>query len=260
MPESSVIPKLDYGRVERRLVSELAKEIKKRRAEHAVIGLSGGLDSSVAVKLLSKAVPAERIVPVFMPYSSTADSSREDAFLMAKQLRLRLTVKDISPQIDAYFRTEKAADRMRFGNKCARERMSVLYDISMKKGGIVIGTSNRSEITMGYGTLFGDLACAVNPLGSLFKTQIFGFAAYLGIPERIIAKKPSADLWKGQTDEDEMGISYETIDSIAHLYFDRRMKNQEIRRAGFSSAEIKRVVSAYERNSFKREMPYIIKL
>ncbi|MDD3803024.1 MAG: NAD+ synthase [bacterium] len=260
MSVERIVPELDLKKTADSLARELSSEMKKRRAEKAVLGLSGGVDSAVVLKLLSLAVDRDRIHPVFMPYKTTDSSSGKDAKLMAEITGLVLEEKDITSQIDAYFKKELGADKTRFGNKCARERMSVLYDISMREKGIVIGTSNRSEIIMGYGTVFGDLACAVNPLGSLFKSQIFDLAVYLSVPECIVSKKPSADLWKGQTDENDLGLCYKTIDEISYLYFDRKKNVKEIIRLGYRKKDIEKIISAFERNSFKREMPRIIKL
>ncbi|MGE3063282.1 MAG: NAD+ synthase [bacterium] len=260
MTERIILSEINFKKIAEHLSKELALEIKKRKAKKAILGLSGGLDSSVVLKLLTLSLPTEKIHPVFMPYKTTAKSSHDDALLMCSMLKLTLETKEIAPQVDAYFQREKDADRIRFGNKCARERMSVLYDISMREKGIVIGTSNRSEIIMGYGTIFGDLACAVNPLGNLYKSQIFLLAKFLGIPKKIINKKPSADLWKGQTDEKEMGISYKTIDEIAFLCFDRKKNMNEIIKLGYKKSDIETIMKRFESNAFKREMPLIIKL
>jgi NAD+ synthase len=138
--------------------------------------------------------------------------------------------------------------------------MSVLFDRALKYKALVIGTSNRSEIIMGYGTIFGDLACSINPIGKLFKTQIFEFAKFLNIPERIILKKPSADLWVGQTDEGEMGIDYKTVDIISYLYFDKKYTLKKIEKLGIEKEKILKVLSSFEKNRFKRELPKILKI
>lgn len=254
------LPLLNFEKTTEFLKKELKSEFKKRKAKKAVLGVSGGLDSSVVLVLLSMILKKQDIVPVFMPYKTTADSSEKHVNLICAKLGLNYLKKNISKQIDAYFATEKNPERTRIGNKCARERMSVLYDISMKEKGLVVGTSNRSEIIMGYGTIFGDLACAINPIGKIYKTQIFEYAEYLGVPKEIIEKKPSADLWKGQTDEGELGMTYKLIDEISYLYFDKKMTVSGIIKNGYCRKDVERIIAAYERNSFKRTLPLIINL
>jgi len=249
---------LDYDKLTDHLKKELLSEIIKRKAKKVILGISGGLDSSIVLMLLCKTLNKSKIVPVFMPYKTTAYSSERNVQLLCNELKIDYMRKDITKQIDAYFKEEENPQKNRIGNKCARERMSILYDVSMKEKGIVIGTSNRSEIIMGYGTIFGDLACAVNPIGNLYKTQLFEYALYLGVPKQTINKKPSADLWKGQTDEGEMGMSYKTIDEISYFYFDKNLSVCAIIKKGFKQKEIEKVISAFGRNSFKREMPLII--
>ena len=251
---------LNYEKTTKHLIKEIKSEFKCRNAKRAVIGISGGLDSSIVLTLLAMSLGKSKIVPVFMPYRTTSKTSAEDAHLVCAHLSLNYEVKNITKQIDAYFKEEKNPGKNRIGNKCARERMSILYDISMRENGIVFGTSNRSEIVMGYGTIFGDLACAVNPIGSLYKTKLFKYAEYLCIPKRIIEKKPSADLWEGQTDEGDLGLSYKTIDEISYLYFDKKKSLSDVKKQGYREKDVRRVISSFERNAFKRELPLIINL
>ncbi|MEO0289170.1 MAG: NAD+ synthase [candidate division WOR-3 bacterium] len=248
-----------------KLVKGLKKEFKKRNFENSVIGLSGGLDSSVVLSILVKTLDRKNIKPFFMPYRTTSKTSYEDVEILTKKFDIEYETVDITPQIDAYFKDEKERMddhllKLRVGNKCARERMSILFDKSLKYKALVIGTSNRSEIIMGYGTIFGDLACSINPIGKLFKTQIFEFAKFLEIPERIILKKPSADLWVGQTDEGEMGIDYRTIDIVSYLYFDKKFTVEKIEDFGIEKEKILKVISSFEKNRFKRELPKILKI
>ena len=251
---------LNYKKVEKHLISSLKSAFKRRGFTGAVIGISGGIDSAVVLCLLSKALGVENVYSFFMPYKSTSRKSFEDANLVAVHAGVTLTKIDITESVDSYFKNELNPIRMRIGNKCARERMSILYDRSFKHSALVVGTSNRSEIVMGYGTQFGDLACALNPLGDLWKTQIFLLAESMGIPGVIIKKKPSADLWENQTDEGEMGISYREIDAIAYLYFEKGYVTEQINKLGYSYKKINVVLTAYERNEFKRQMPFIIKV
>jgi NAD+ synthase len=228
--------------------------------EKAVVGLSGGVDSSLACTLAVKALGPSGVNALFMPYRTSHPDSRRHAFLLAKQLDLSLTEIDISPQVDAYFRAYPDADAVRRGNKMARERMSVLYDQSALFQGLVVGTSNRTEILLGYGTLFGDTACALNPLGGLYKTQVFALARAAGVPEEIVRKPPSADLWKGQTDEDELGFIYEQVDRLLHHMFDRNRSDAELEELSFPREFIEKVRNRVRRFAYKGRPPEIARL
>jgi NAD+ synthase len=166
----------------------------------------------------------------------------------------------ISDQIDAYFRQFPTAAQLRLANKCARERMTVLYDQSAAFGGLVLGTSNKSELLLGYGTQFGDMASAINPIGDLYKTQLRQLAEHLGVPASILAKAPTGDLWIGQTDEGELGFSYAEVDRLLYLMVDRRWQPAQLVRAGFDQAFVDRVVALVRRNHYKRRLPIIAKL
>jgi len=251
---------LNYKKVEKHLITSLKSAFKKRGFSKAVLGVSGGIDSAVVLCLLSRALGAENIYSFFMPYKSTSIKSFKDAGLISIHAGVKLEKVDITESVDSYFKNEQIPERMRIGNKCARERMSILYDKSFKHNALVVGTSNRSEIVMGYGTQFGDLACALNPLGDLWKTQIWLLAESMGIPGAIIKKKPSADLWENQTDEGEMGIAYREIDAIGYLYFEKGYVTKQINKLGYSYKKIDLILTAYERNEFKRRMPFIIKV
>jgi len=198
--------------VENVLTNFLREEITKAGFKRAVVGLSGGVDSSLAAFLAVKALGAENVVGISMPYRTSSPQSREDAKLVAQLLGLEFYEIDITPQVDAYYSRFPDADPLRKGNKMARERMSVLYDFAHWKVALVVGTSNKSELLIGYSTRWGDSAHDLNPLGDLYKTQVWQMARFVGVPERIVEKKPSADLWPGQTDEGEIGLSYYTLD------------------------------------------------
>ncbi|HAF07721.1 MAG: NH(3)-dependent NAD(+) synthetase [candidate division TA06 bacterium 32_111] len=245
------------------LVKNLKREFKKRKFENCVLGLSGGLDSSVVLAILLKTFDKNCVKPIFMPYRTTSKISYKDVDLLTKKFGINYETIEISKQIDIYFDNQHDDEqllKLRIGNKCARERMSILFDKALKYRALVIGTSNRSEIIMGYGTIFGDLACSINPIGKLYKTQIFEFAKFLGIPKRIIKKRPSADLWEGQTDEGEMGIDYKTIDIISYLFFDKKYSLEKIEKVGIKKEKILKVISRYESNRFKRELPKILNI
>jgi NAD+ synthase len=173
---------------------------------------------------------------------------------------VKYEVIDISPSVDAYFDRFPAEDKVLLGNKCARERMSVLYDFSAREKALVAGTSNKSESLIGYSTLYGDSAAAFLPIGDLYKTQVFILARHLGIPEEIIAKKPSADLWKDQTDEGEIGITYKELDEILFQLVDLRMKAEEIKQAGYSMKNIQRIKKMIVNSQYKRTVPPVCKL
>jgi len=242
------------------LVNFIKIELKKAGFAKLVIGLSGGLDSSIVAYLSSEAIASENVTGVILPYSSSTPESIQDAELIIKTLRINRRSVEISPMVDAYFRIHPTSDLTRRGNKMARERMSVLYDISAELGALVIGTSNKSEIKMGYGTLFGDLACAINPIGNLYKTQLRQLAKYLKIPEQIISKPPSADLWQGQTDEGELGLTYAKLDAFLYYLDDMKFTDQQLQQQGFSSDFIEYVKTKIARNEFKGRPPVIASL
>lgn len=226
-----------------------------------VVGLSGGIDSAVSAALAVKAVGPERVLAVMMPHRLSSESSLHDALTLADQLRIEHRQVDISPMIDAYFAIIDDSNRIRAGNKMARERMAILFDIAHETGRLVLGTGNRTEIALGYTTWYGDSACSLNPIGGLYKTEIRGIAHELGIPTRIIEKEPTADLWKGQTDEGEIGVAYAQIDKLLErMVDDGEHSMPQLLSEGFDAVEISRVVSLINRNAFKRHLPDIAPL
>ena len=162
--------------------------------------------------------------------------------------------------VDCYFKKFPEADKVRRGNKMARERMSILYDQSKVENALVIGSGNKTEILLGYATLFGDTACAINPIGSLYKTQIRQLARCIGMPERIIKKPPTADLWPGQTDESEIGITYEEVDKILYLAVDKKYKLPRLVKLGFGKDSIDKILKRVDKFKYKRELPVIGKI
>jgi len=226
-----------------------------------VLGLSGGVDSSLAAALAVEAVGPDKVLGVMMPYKTSSESSITDAELLAKHLGIENQRVDISPMVDAYFSDIDDSLRIRAGNKMARERMAILFDIAQKTGRLVLGTGNRTESCLGYTTWYGDSACSINPVGELYKTEIRAMAELLGLPEQIITKIPSADLWVGQTDEDEIGLTYDTIDKILKRIVDEDFLSiSSLVKEGFDSRDISRVVSLLNLNSFKRRQPDIAPL
>jgi len=223
-----------------------------------VVGLSGGIDSAVVAFLAAKAVGADNLMGLLMPFRTSSDASVKDALNIAEKLGIEYKKIDISPMIDAYFPKIEGGIKIRAGNKMARERMSILFDLAHQMNRLVLGTGNRTEICLGYTTLFGDSACSVNPLGELYKTEVRAIAKFLGIPGSIIEKPPSADLWEGQTDEDEIGLKYEVIDKLlSRIVDDGCLSMAELEGEGFLATDVSRVISLMNRNAFKRQLPPI---
>lgn len=254
-----------YLRLDERLVTNiltraLKEEVEKAGFQRVILGLSGGLDSALSLYLAVKALGKDRVIAVRMPYRTSSPSSLEDAQAAIEATGVESITIDITPQIDAYFDRIPEASRLRRGNKMARERMSVLYDLSAYYEALVIGTSNRTELLLGYGTQFGDTASAVNPLGDLWKTQVRQLATYLGVPEQILSKPPSADLWQDQTDEQELGFRYFDVDRILHFWIDRHYTREQLQKLSFPAELIDRVMERVIRNQFKRTMPVILKV
>ncbi len=235
-------------------------EIGRAGFQRAVVGVSGGIDSSVVVFLAARALGPKNVLAVTMPYKTSAEATRRDSAAVIEQLGVRSLDVPITDQVDAYFTQFPDASQMRLANKCARERMTVLYDQSAAFEGLVVGTSNKSELLLGYGTQYGDMASAVNPIGDLYKTQLYTLAEHLGVPESILAKRPSGDLWVGQTDEEELGFGYPEVDRLLVLMVDRRWRRAELLAAGFEPQFVDRVATMIRRNHYKRRMPVIAKL
>lgn len=226
-----------------------------------VVGLSGGIDSAVSTALAVRAVGAEHVLAVLMPYTSSAPESTELALQLTDQLKIRHRLVDISPMIDSYYATIDADNRLRAGNKMARERMSILFDIAHELGRLVLGTGNRTEICLGYTTWYGDSACSLNPVGQLYKTELRQVAQALDLPKALIDRPPTADLWAGQTDEEEIGVTYERIDRLLErLVDDGERSISRLESEGFLATDISRVVSLMNRNAFKRKPPDIAPL
>ncbi|MCM2271420.1 MAG: NAD+ synthase [candidate division Zixibacteria bacterium] len=226
-----------------------------------VIGLSGGLDSALAAALAAKAVGNHKLYGLMLPYRVSSKSSLEDARELASHLNIESREIEISPMLDAYFAEVSTADRVRIGNKAARERMSILFDFAQARQSLVLGTSNRTEFALGYTTWHGDSAASINPLADLYKSEVLEIARMVGLPERIITKSPSADLWPGQTDEEELGITYYTLDKLLiRLLDDGESSVDRLQSEGFALTDISRVVSLVNRNSYKRKMPSIASL
>jgi NAD+ synthase len=247
--------------VAQRIIGEFIRgQLRQAGFERAVLGLSGGIDSALVAYLTAHAIGAERLLCVLMPYRTSSPASRADAEAVVAQLGCASELVDISPMVDGYFGSESDASPLRRGNFMARMRMSVLYDRSVTWGGLVVGTGNKTESLIGYTTVFGDSACAFNPIGDLYKSQVRQMAEAVGVPDAIIRKAPSADLWPGQTDETESGFSYPVLDRLLYWLIDKRRSIDELVALGFERALVERVDRMVAGAEFKRQVPPIAKL
>jgi NAD+ synthase len=255
-PPLAINPEL----VRKILVGFIQNEVRKVGFERVVLGLSGGVDSSLVATLAAQALGPKNVLGMLMPYRTSDPKSRSDALEVVEQLGIEHLEVDISPQIDAYFEHFPDADQKRRGNKMARERKSIEYDQSSAWRALVIGTSNKTELLLGYGTIYGDMASAINPIGDLYKTQVWQLADGVGVPTAIVQKAPSADLWAGQSDETELGFQYRMIDQLLYYFVDRRYSVEELKRQGFDEAFITEIVRRVRENQYKRRLPVIAKL
>ena len=242
------------------LTGFIRSEITRVGFSRAVIGLSGGIDSAVSCYLAAKALGPQNVLAVRMPYKTSSPDSLDHALLVIEETGVNSITIEITPMADPLIALTPPDAHVRHGNIMARMRMIVLYDQSEDFKGLVVGTSNKTEILLGYSTLYGDSACAINPIGDLYKTQLRQLAADLGIPSPIINKPPSADLWAGQTDEDELGFTYAKADQLLHLLVDERHSPEECVQAGFDKTFLRNVVERIQRFHYKRMMPPIAKL
>jgi NAD+ synthase len=245
----------------RKILTRFIKsEITRTGLSRAVIGLSGGLDSALVCYLAVEALGKENVLAVRMPYKTSSQNSLDDAQKVIDALGISSLTIPITGMADAYFGDDAHMTARRKGNVMARCRMIVLYDQSETFKGLVVGTSNKTEILLGYSTLFGDSASALNPIGDLYKTQIRQLSRAVGVPESILEKAPSADLWSGQTDEGELGFTYENVDKLFYLLVDERYSPQDCVAQGFDESFVKKVVERIQRNHFKRVLPPIAKI
>lgn len=242
------------------LTGFIQTEITRAGFAKAVVGLSGGVDSALSCYLAAEALGPENVLAVRMPYSASSQDSLDHAQMVIDALGVTSTTIPITDMVEPYFKQNPEASHLRRGNIMARTRMIVLYDQSEVFGGLVVGTGNKTEILLGYTTLYGDSACALNPLGDLYKTQVRQLARALGMPEAIIQKAPSADLWKDQTDEGELGFTYAEVDQLLYLLVDQRYTPEDCVEAGFDADFVRTVVERVRRNHFKRIQPPIAKL
>ncbi len=242
------------------LTSFIRDTVETSGTQGVVVGLSGGVDSALSAALAVRALGSERVHGFILPYHTSRPESEQDARGVAGHLGISHRVIDISPMVDAYFEFEPEASAERRGNKMARERMSILFDQAKKHDALVLGTSNKTEILLGYSTVFGDNASSLNPLGDLYKCQVRQLARHLELPAHIVDKVPSADLWPGQTDEDELGFSYDTADEVLHLLFYMGLLPEEVIDRGYDEDTVRRIVSLEQRFRYKRRLMLIARL
>lgn len=235
-------------------------ELHRVGFKKALLGLSGGIDSALSLYLSTRALGPENVLVLRMPYKTSPADTLEDAQTMIDDLGVQSMTVEITEMVDPLINHYDDMDKVRAGNIMARMRMIVLYDQSVAFNGLVMGTSNKTELLLGYSTVFGDSAAALQPIGDLYKTQVRQLARAIGVPEKVIQKAPSADLWQGQTDEGELGFTYEDVDQLLYLLVDQRYRPEACVEEGFDQNFVERVVRMMQQNHFKRVMPPIAKL
>ncbi|MBC8370256.1 MAG: NAD+ synthase [Planctomycetes bacterium] len=260
-------PTCNVELAERVLVGFLKSETQRIGMHKAVLGMSGGIDSALVLELAVRALGPENVMAVALPYRESSPLSLELAQQGAKNARCQFSVIDISPLADAYFdqhpelaASDSQSARLRRGNVFSRLRMTALYDQSAALNGLVFGTSNKTELLLGYGTQHGDMASAINPIGDMYKSQVVALSRHLGVPSDIIDRPPSADLWHGQTDEEELGFSYDTVDALLHAMVEQRLTKKQLGELNFDTGFIDEIQMRVQRNQYKRRPPLIAKL
>ena len=252
--------KIDCDFISSYLIEFVRQEITKTGLKRAVIGLSGGIDSTVSAYIAKEALGKENVYGILMPYKLSSKDSIEDALKVVKDTGIHHKIFEITEPADAYIGKFEEMDKVRRGNVLARLRMITLFDHSQLYQALVVGTSNKTELLLGYGTWYGDMASSLNPIGDLYKNQIYQLARFFNVPESIIKKKPSADLWVGQSDEEELGFSYDEADVILYHLFDLHYSIEEVVRLGFKEELVNGIFERVKRNQFKRLPPIIAKI
>ena len=246
---------IDWKNIKLDLIKFLKDEVEKTGLKKVTMGLSGGLDSAV-VAILCKEAFGDNLNCVLMPSQFSSQSSTDHAIEVCEKFNIKYEIISIEPMVSGFIKNMDE-DRFRIGNFSARMRMSVLYDVSSREKSIVVGTSNKSEILLGYGTIFGDIACAINPIGQIYKSDEFEFARLLGVPKSILNKAPSADLWEGQSDEEELGHSYKEMDDLLKAMIDEKKSKEELINLGFEEEFINKIDYRVKSNAFKGKLPVI---
>jgi len=244
----------------RMLTGFIKDQIDKAGTGGAVLGLSGGIDSALSAYLSAEALGAENVLAVRMPYSTSSRSSLTDADLVIEALGIKSITVPISGMADALIGQFPEMSALRKGNIMARMRMVVLYDLSAAHGLLPMGTSNKTEFLLGYSTIYGDSGVALHPIADLYKYQVRQMARALQIPQPVIDKAPSADLWEGQTDEGELGFTYDSVDQVLYLLVDERYTVDQVTAEGFERGFVEKVWRRVKNNHYKRTMPNVAKL
>lgn len=248
----------NWKKIKEDLIFFLKDEVSKAGLNKVTVGLSGGLDSAV-VAILCQEVFKENLNCVLMPSQFSSQSSIDDAIELCEKFDIKYEIISIEPMVSGFIKNMNE-DRLRIGNFSARMRMAVLYDVSSREKSLVVGTSNKSEILLGYGTIFGDTACAINPIGEIYKSDEFEFAKILGVTDAILNKAPSADLWEGQSDEAELGYTYKQMDDLLKLMIDENKSKEELIKLGFEEEFINKITYRVKANAFKGKLPTIAKI
>jgi len=258
------LPEIDAPSALEVITAFIRSQAEQTGFQRLVVGLSGGVDSATVAFLAARAIGADNLLAVRMPYRSSSPDAEADAMRVVTALGCHTERVDITPMVEPMLALISGDDegtlRVRRGNVMARQRMIVLYDRSAAFDALVVGTSNKTEALLGYGTLHGDMASGLAPIGDLYKSQLRAVAGELGVPAEILAKPPSADLWPDQTDETELGASYDDLDRILFALVDRRWSVERCMAAGLDADLVAWVAARVARNEFKRQTPPVAKV
>ncbi|EAI3980263.1 NAD+ synthase [Campylobacter jejuni] len=246
---------MDWQKITEKMCDFIQEKVKNSQSQGVVLGLSGGIDSALVATLCKRALK-ENVFALLMPTQISNKANLEDALRLCADLNLEYKIIEIQSILDAFIKQSENTTLVSLGNFAARIRMSLLYDYSALKNSLVIGTSNKSELLLGYGTIYGDLACAFNPIGSLYKSEIYALAKYLNLHENFIKKAPSADLWENQSDEADLGFSYVKIDKGLKAL----ETNDEKLLRTLDPSLIAMLKNRMQKNAFKGKMPEILEI
>lgn len=246
---------MDWQKITEKMCDFIQEKVKNSQSQGVVLGLSGGIDSALVATLCKRALK-ENVFALLMPTQISNKANLEDALRLCADLNLEYKIIEIQSILDAFIKQSENTTLVSLGNFAARIRMSLLYDYSALKNSLVIGTSNKSELLLGYGTIYGDLACAFNPIGSLYKSEIYALAKYLNLHENFIKKTPSADLWENQSDEADLGFSYAKIDEGLKAL----ETNDEKLLKTLDPSLIAMLKNRMQKNAFKGKMPEILEI
>jgi NAD+ synthase len=262
MTPNHIMPRLNINTdlARKILVLFLRDAVTKVGFERAILNLSGGIDSALVAFLVAEAVGPENVLALRLPYHSSSQDSLDDAQAVIDALGIRSDTIEITAMVDPLLARFPDASNLRKGNIMARMRMVVLYDQSVAFRALPIGTSNKTETLLGYTTIYGDNAAGVQPIADLYKAQVRQLARALGVPSSVIDKPPSADLWAGQTDEDELGFTYDLADQVLYLLVDERYTVEEVIAEGFDRKFVEKIWRQVRINHYKRTMPNVAKL